>query len=67
MTKYLTRCNRCQLTTSRKFARTHGGQCKSCHAGKPRLARDVLSKERFDSESTSEFRSVEADLDRYPY
>jgi hypothetical protein len=31
--KYVTQCARCRCTTSKKYARAHGGYCKSCVEG----------------------------------
>lgn len=28
--RYLTQCSKCRCTTSKKYARVHGGMCKAC-------------------------------------
>ncbi len=33
MPSYLTKCALCQRTTSRSYAKAHGGQCKMCATG----------------------------------
>ena len=48
---YLTKCGSCGRTTSRAYARTHGGRCKSCETGTapaPRrrgTSRDAIARE----------------------
>lgn len=45
MNKFTCRCNNCNRTTSTKYARQHGGKCKSCVTGieQPRKPRSKWS------------------------
>ena len=43
--RYLTHCD-CGNTTSKAYARQHGGKCKACVTGKPKVSQ--ASNERLD-------------------